>query len=228
LSVVEEVPAPQVRVRVLRPSVVGRGLLLDAARQLFAARGYAGASTREIALAAGVREALIFRHFGTKSGLFRAAVTEPFRAAIEGFVDDWEAGYVPNSLPTQELTRVWIESLHDLMRGHRGLVIALLTAKASDVDDDPDQPLLSDALARPMARLEAFTRREMAGRGLSGNPTIAVRAIFGMVLSMAVLDEWFFSSVPRPGPAAITAEMTGLIVHGITGDRVASPSCRVH
>src|SRR5690606_28715789 len=68
---------------VRRPSAVVRGLLLDSARRLFAARGYAGASTREIAADAGVNEALIFRHFGNKVGLFRAAVVEPFRALID-------------------------------------------------------------------------------------------------------------------------------------------------
>jgi len=98
--------APQVRIR--RPSAVVRGLLLDSARNLFATRGYAGASTREIAEQAGVREALIFRHFGNKAGLFRAAVVDPFRGIIEGFVDDWEATHESNTMTTYELTGAWI------------------------------------------------------------------------------------------------------------------------
>lgn len=44
--------------------------ILDAALQLISERGYNGATTREIAKEAGVREITLFRHFGTKENLF--------------------------------------------------------------------------------------------------------------------------------------------------------------
>lgn len=210
-----ETPAPR---QARRPSAVVRGLLLDSARRLFAAKGYAGASTREIASEAGVNEALIFRHFGNKVGLFRAAVVDPFRELIDEFVDSWEATYVPDSMSTEDLTGAWVHALHDLMRDHRDLVVALITANSADGDDDGGGAPLSDAFARPLERLERFTRREMAGRGLAANPTVAVRATFGMVLSMAVLDDWFFSGVARrPSDATIAREMTDLLVFGFAG-----------
>jgi AcrR family transcriptional regulator len=207
-------PTRQVR----RPSTVVRELLLDSACRLFAAKGYAGASTREIATAAGVNEALIFRHFGNKVGLFRAAVVDPFRELIDDFVDEWEATYVSNSMSTEELTGAWIHALNDLMREHRDLVVALIAANAIDAEDDPEGAPLSDAFARPLERLERFTRREMAGRGLAANPTVAVRATFGMVLSMAIFDDWFFSGVARPPSGeTIAREMTDMIVFGFSG-----------
>ena len=207
-------PTRQVR----RPSAVVRGLLLDSARRLFAAKGYAGASTREIATDAGVNEALIFRHFGNKVGLFRAAVVDPFRELIDDFVDEWEATYVSNSMSTEGLTGAWIHALNDLMREHRDLVIALIAANAIDAEGDPEGAPLSDAFARPLERLERFTRREMAGRGLTANPTVAVRATFGMVLSMAIFDDWFFSGVARPPSGeTIAREMTDMIVFGFAG-----------
>ena len=49
-----EVPAPATR----RPRGAPRGLLLDAARTLFARQDYRGTTTREIAQAAGVTEHL--------------------------------------------------------------------------------------------------------------------------------------------------------------------------
>ena len=208
---------------VRRPSAVVRGLLLDSARRLFAARGYAGASTREIATEAGVNEALIFRHFGNKVGLFRAAVVEPFRELIDDFVDEWEATYVSNSMTTEDLTGAWIHALHDLMREHRDLVVALIAANSFDAESDPEGGPLSDAFARPLERLERFTRREMAGRGLAANPTVAVRATFGMVLSMAVFDDWFFSGIARPPSGeTIAREMTDLVVFGVAGRKAVS------
>ncbi|WP_166647466.1 TetR/AcrR family transcriptional regulator [Prosthecobacter fusiformis] len=54
------------------PSDERRGRILDAALKVFAERGFHGATTRELARAAGVSEALMFRHFPTKEDLYLA------------------------------------------------------------------------------------------------------------------------------------------------------------
>lgn len=74
--------------------------VLRAARQTFAEEGYAGASTRKIALRAGVDAALVHYYFGTKDNLFRRAVDgEPAprarqdqdtRAAVRAFLAHWD------------------------------------------------------------------------------------------------------------------------------------------
>src|SRR5688572_7839098 len=51
-----------------------RAQLIDVALAQFAEHGYDGASTRAIASAAGVTEALIFRHFPTKRDLLLAVI----------------------------------------------------------------------------------------------------------------------------------------------------------
>ncbi|HEY4164752.1 MAG TPA: helix-turn-helix domain-containing protein [Dongiaceae bacterium] len=48
--------------------------LLEAAVEVFAARGFDGATTREVAAKAGVNEGLIQRYFGGKAGLLEAIV----------------------------------------------------------------------------------------------------------------------------------------------------------
>jgi AcrR family transcriptional regulator len=63
-----------------------RESLLDAARRLFLARGFAAVSIREIAAEAGATAAMIHYYFGDKLGLYRAmleAAAGPFRAALE-------------------------------------------------------------------------------------------------------------------------------------------------
>ena len=47
-----------------------RRQLIEAAMDLFSRKGFAGTTTKEIALAAGVSEAIIFRHFATKDDLY--------------------------------------------------------------------------------------------------------------------------------------------------------------
>jgi len=48
--------------------------ILEAAAQVIADQGYAGATTKEIAEAAGVNEVTLFRHFGSKKNLLLAVV----------------------------------------------------------------------------------------------------------------------------------------------------------
>jgi len=50
--------------------------LIDAAASLFAARGFNGTTTKAIANAAGVSEALLFKHFPTKRALYGAILAE--------------------------------------------------------------------------------------------------------------------------------------------------------
>ena len=57
--------------------VEARARLLNAALRLFAEKGFANTSTRELATAAGVNIAAISYYFGDKAGLYRAAYTEP-------------------------------------------------------------------------------------------------------------------------------------------------------
>lgn len=58
-----------------------RGELLDAARALFAEKGYEGATIRAIAARAGVDAALVHHFFGTKEQVFVAAMELPVEPA---------------------------------------------------------------------------------------------------------------------------------------------------
>ena len=49
-----------------------RNQLIDVAIDLFSRKGFGGTTTKEIATAAGVTEAIIFRHFATKQDLYKA------------------------------------------------------------------------------------------------------------------------------------------------------------
>src|SRR5262245_9362285 len=56
------------------PATDRRQQLLETALDIFAQKGFAAATTKEIAAAAGVTEAIIFRHFPTKQDLYAAVV----------------------------------------------------------------------------------------------------------------------------------------------------------
>jgi TetR/AcrR family transcriptional regulator len=58
-----------------------RRQLIEAAMDLFSRKGFAGTTTKEIALAAGVSEAIIFRHFATKRDLYTAIIEHNIHSA---------------------------------------------------------------------------------------------------------------------------------------------------
>lgn len=62
-----------------------RAAVLDAALLEFAARGFHGASTEEIARRAGISQPYVFRLFGTKKELFKATIARCFRETLESF-----------------------------------------------------------------------------------------------------------------------------------------------
>src|SRR3954464_12837564 len=51
-----------------------RSQLLEIGLNLFAKKGFNGATTKEIAAAAGITEAVIFRHFPSKQALYQAVL----------------------------------------------------------------------------------------------------------------------------------------------------------
>ena len=65
----------------------GRERILAAALQAFAFRGYDGASTAEIARAAGVTQPLIHYHFASKEALWKAAVSAAMAQTMQPLVD---------------------------------------------------------------------------------------------------------------------------------------------
>lgn len=69
-----------------------RRQLIEVAIDLFSQNGFAGTTTKEIAAAAGVTEAIIFRHFATKQDLYKAILDYKCgQSSIENWMDEAQA-----------------------------------------------------------------------------------------------------------------------------------------
>jgi len=103
-----------------------REAILAAARQLFAERGYDGASLRAIGAEAGVDAALVVHFFGTKAKLLTASVEWPFDpdAALERL-------YAAGSAHAGEaLARLFVSTWDEL--GARNPIITLLRSATTE------------------------------------------------------------------------------------------------
>jgi TetR/AcrR family transcriptional regulator len=75
-----------------------RNTILDAAEKMFAARGFAGTSMRELAREAQTSQALLHHHFGTKIGLYDAVKRR--------FTERYNAERMPEVEVTEDLSVV--------------------------------------------------------------------------------------------------------------------------
>ena len=88
-----------------------------------------------------------------------------------------------------------------------------MTAQAYESIDDLNA---ASPLSRLMEELEVVTRREAELRGFRFDVQISVRLVAGMVMSMALLDEWLFpAGKRRPSRQRIVNEMVALMLHGL-------------
>ncbi len=69
-------PRPSARRKRTRDPADKRARLMDAARTLFAQRGYVATTTADVARHAGVSEGIVFHHFGSKADLLEAVATD--------------------------------------------------------------------------------------------------------------------------------------------------------
>lgn len=201
----------------LRPRGEVRRLLLDAARALFAERGYAGTTTRAIAEEAGVANSLLHRHFSTKAQLFEEAVFDPFATYIGQVVSDWEERS-PLKRTLEEECRYFVTGLYDALSENRRLVLALI---AGDVYESELRSFTSDEhdtpVARLLDRLKDVTETEIRGRGLTpvGDVGSIVGLTFGMVLSATVLPRWIMPAVQTVSRDQLIDDLVGFMLNGI-------------
>lgn len=173
-------------------SVRGRGrqLLLTAARDIFAQRGYKGTSTRDIAERAGVTEVMIFRHFGSKANLFQEAVVAPFTSFIHQYLADYRGREHGIRSPYEEGLDLYT-GLFEVLHGEREVLLALMAARQFDDLPEAAAGQVDEAFAEVLTVIEEVVGTESTERGFSDfdlRPT--VRAMFAMVLSVALHGDW--------------------------------------
>ncbi|OCB28830.1 TetR family transcriptional regulator [Mycobacterium malmoense] len=86
-----------------------RALLLDAAEDLFARKGFSGSALEEIADAAGYTRGAIYAHFGGKEELFLAVIERHRQRFLDGFADVISSSHRLDELDIDELANRWKE-----------------------------------------------------------------------------------------------------------------------
>ena len=171
------------------PAPVSDRTILDAVVATVGRRGYAGATTRQIAAAAGINEVTLFRRFGDKRRLVLAAVHAdigPFAATGTQATDDLEA----------DLRRV-LTYYAGVLADHGELLLVLMIESARDPD-------LGELIREPLS-VQGELRRliehhQRAGRLVDEPPSAALHALIGPLLAHAIAT--MLEHDPPPPPSA--------------------------
>ena len=192
----------------------GRQAIIDAARQVFEEKGYGGASTREIAERAGFSEVLLFRYFGTKAALFEQAVLDPFAEFLASWIPkvELDGGEVPE---LESLMRAFVARLYQLSLENRGLILSLIAAARFDPEVIAGHRGVG-AVTQNFEVLGQMIDEGMRRLDLGGvNIPVSMRAVVGMVMAMAVLDDLLMPFPKRPKREAVIDEITEMVLHGV-------------
>lgn len=161
-----------------------REQLIEVAVDLFSRKGFKGTTTREIAAAAGVTEAMIFRHFETKEHLYTAIIDQKLNSP---------------------LTAEWVAAIRSAMdrNDDKSVIRELISAIISTHRTDPkfERLMLYAALEGNeiallyMRQLTTsivglfrtyFLRRQKQGRFRAYGPDVALTVIAGMAKHYAL------------------------------------------
>lgn len=155
--------------------------ILRVAVSLFSNRGFRGTTTKEIAQAAGVSEAMVFRHFATKEELYAAILDH--KACKGG------GSFEPAKIAADAIQR----------KDDRGVFEALALAALNHHDGDPEfqrlllysalekhklaQMFLDEFVLKVYEFLGAYLReRQRDGALLEIDPAVIIRGFIGMVM----------------------------------------------
>ncbi len=188
--------------------------ILNAAADLFAAVGYAKATTRAIAARAGLRQPSLFYYFSTKEDIL-AALFERIIAGALALADRLAAA---DLTAAERLYALVYGDVHNLMSSQRNLAVLPLIGEAQT----PRFDAFWADYRRLRAAYEACLREGMGDGTLEARPIDLARdAILGMVDGAA---NWFSE---RTYPADVMArEIADIAVLYALTDKSALPAVR--
>jgi AcrR family transcriptional regulator len=201
--------------------------ILRVAVKLFSERGFRGTTTKEIAQAAGVSEAMVFRHFATKEELYAAILDH--KACASG-------KFEPAEMAADAIKR----------KDDRAVFESLALGALDHHENDPEfqRLLLHSALEKhELAQMffDEFVRRvyeflgsylrqrQSEGALIDIDPAIVVRAFIGMVMHHSLNNNLWDPKrrLLNISNESAAKQFTDILLNGITAPSVKTSAKKV-
>jgi TetR/AcrR family transcriptional regulator len=186
--------------------------LVETALDFFSRKGFGGTTTKEIAAAAGVTEAIIFRHFPTKQDLYNAVLDHHHNACeMSECMAQWKNCMDRND--DEGLVRNIIEKIIEAyrrdLRMHRVLLFAALEGHETGLERNR---LISFPIFELLCQY--ILRRQSEGALREGHPGAVVAAIAGMASHYATMTQ-MFGFPTNVSDRQIADSFVDIVMHGI-------------
>ena len=189
-----------------------RRQLLDTALDFFSRRSFEGVTTKEIAAAAGVTEAIIFRHFPTKQILYNSVLDYGYESGqLQPLLDEWKSLMDANDDTGLfgSIIRHMIAGYRTDARVKRALLFAALEGHKTGLEQHRDRMI---PVFEPV--IQYIARRQNEGALRSIDPTAVIIALVGMSNNYGMLTE-FFGFCTGMSDEAVTEYFLDIFLRGI-------------
>jgi AcrR family transcriptional regulator len=163
--------------------------ILAVAVRLFSQRGFRGTTTKEIALAAGVNEAIIFRHFATKSDLYTAIIDQKACSdKVQGRQNE-----LNEAIAAKADRRVFESLAFNLLDFHDNddTAMRLLLYSALEGHELADM-IFRNHISKTHRQVAEYVKKRIAdGAFRRVDPMTAVRGFIGMIISHVMHKKFF-------------------------------------
>jgi TetR/AcrR family transcriptional regulator len=201
-----------------------RQQLIEVAVKFFSEFGFQGASTKSIAEAAGITEAVIYRHFATKKDLYSAILDNKLK---QTGTPEWmgELRRLASANKDQMLFRSVAGRILDSYRQdpdfHR------LMFRAS-IEGHEVSALLNAKIGLPFYEFlrDYVARRQAEGAFLKCDPGIAVFALIGLPTYFAIVTRLFGIRIVKASQGDVLDTATRLFLNGIVVGTSGKPTAK--
>lgn len=186
----------------------------DAASAEFETNGYSRTKTAAIAQKAGVSEALLFKHFGSKANLFHDTIFRP----INQHFTEFSAQHVIDSEDLDgrlEVGRQYIGEMQEFIKQHSSTLMLLITSQNydnSEVNGIGEISGLHEYFERTSNIVKDRTKEPP-----NIDPLLMACISFSTILSSVIFKDWLF-----PKGAAddqkINAAITDFVLGGLSAN----------
>ena len=194
--------------------------ILRAAADEFGTCGFSGATTATIARNAEVTQAQLFRHFASKTDLFREAIFKPLDQHFLGFQSRLLTDAIGTATPRDQ-SLLYITELQQFLGEHSKMLLSLVVAQTYQPGDTQGMSEI-DSVQTYFARGAALMRsRTVASPKV--NPDLMVRVSFAAVLACIVFKQWLFPA-GMASENEIRAAINHFVLDGINANPIRNES----
>lgn len=191
-----------------------KGRIMAKAMQLFAIKGYAATTMKDIAAAAGIKDASIYNHFKGKRDLFEAVVEEELRHLTEvlqtagAMASPLDSTFPYQTEDMDSLASIVLDSFRPLFADERVVCLRRMLESNRYTDECCGELFREIFIERPVAIESAiFSRMIEAGVFSECDPRFAATEFYGGAFLLLMADkDW------QEASAEIEAHLNDFIV----------------